>query len=79
MIENYCKKNMNGRIPAKEAIPDILCKAKQDFDAACGKAVTCAKQGKSTKEILLEIYYKNTPCYFQMRTMIMIQTQATTS
>ena len=46
MIEHYCKKNMNGRIPGKEAIPEILRKAKQDFDAICGKVVTRAKQKK---------------------------------
>ena len=40
---------MNGCISAKEAIPEILRKAKQDFDAACGKAVTRAKQGKKHK------------------------------
>ena len=40
---------MNGCIPAKEVIPEILRKAKQDFDAACGKAVTRTKQGKKHK------------------------------
>ena len=49
MIEYYCKKYMNGCIPAKEAIPEILRKAKQDFDATCGKAITCAKQKKKHK------------------------------
>lgn len=40
---------MKGCIPAKEAIPEILRKAKQDFDATCGKAITRAKQKKKHK------------------------------
>ena len=57
MIEYYCKKYMNGCIPAKEAIPEILCKAKQNFDATCGKAISHAQnKRKSTKEILFAIY-----------------------
>ena len=49
MIEYYCKKNTNGCVPAKEAIPEILRKAKQDFDATCGKAITRTKQKKKHK------------------------------
>ena len=49
---------MNGRIPAKNAIPEIVLKACEDFDATCGQVDTCVKQkphkGNHAKTMLEE-------------------------
>jgi hypothetical protein len=58
MIEHYCKKNTNGRIPGKESIPEILRKAKQDFDATCGNVISRVKKkrnkGNPSRKVLVE-------------------------
>ena len=58
MIEHYCKKNTNGHIPGKESIPEILRKAKQDFDAICGNVISRIKKkrnkGNPSRNVLVE-------------------------
>jgi hypothetical protein len=72
MIEHYCKKNTNGRIPGKESIPEILRKAKQDFDATCGNVISHVKKkrnkGNPSRNVLVEHGY----C-FQMLHLTQIQ------
>ncbi len=55
LIENYCKKFMNGRIPGKDAISDILKKANEEYEGNCGQAVRPAKKkGNPAKKTLQE-------------------------
>lgn len=47
IIENYCKKHMNSKIPGKQSISDVLRKATQDYEESnCGKAFGRSKKRK---------------------------------
>ena len=47
LIENYCKKHMNGKIPGKQSIKNVLKKATQDYkESGCEKAINRSKKRK---------------------------------
>lgn len=57
LIENYCKKHMNGKIPGKQSIKNVLKKATQDYkESGCEKAINRSekRKGNPAKNALQE-------------------------
>ena len=58
LIENYCKKHMNGKIPGKQSIKNVLKKATQDYkESGCEKQLIVLK---NVKVIQLKMRYMAT-------------------
>ena len=54
LIEKYCKKYMNGKIPGKQSISDVLRKATEEYNKDCDQTIKRAKKrkGNPAKKIL---------------------------